>query len=161
MLSEDNTHTGRFFGEIDGTIMDSLVQDRIFKRVAVFDYQGTCTGDPNRVAGSSTSLRPHWFTSWIRRWFYLWAKITTLLDFMQTVTATKLHYNFPPLMMSDDEYQQEEGRLDDDESLYDDYEDDNIDDDDDFDYNPDDLDQVRFNLYYMCNKYLFMLILFS
>lgn len=30
ILSESSEHTGKFFGHIDGTIMDSLVQDRIF-----------------------------------------------------------------------------------------------------------------------------------
>ncbi|CAG5106549.1 Similar to Cacna2d3: Voltage-dependent calcium channel subunit alpha-2/delta-3 (Rattus norvegicus) [Cotesia congregata] len=30
IISENNEHTGKFFGEIDGTIMDSLVQDRIY-----------------------------------------------------------------------------------------------------------------------------------
>lgn len=67
VISERHEHTGKFFGEIDGTIMDSLVQDRIyrlfivawynfstsiryisnivyyFRKVTVIDYQGTCS----------------------------------------------------------------------------------------------------------------------
>lgn len=31
IISEKHEHTGKFFGEIDGTIMDSLVQDKIFR----------------------------------------------------------------------------------------------------------------------------------
>lgn len=31
IISERHEHTGKFFGEIDGTIMDSLVQDRIYR----------------------------------------------------------------------------------------------------------------------------------
>ncbi|KAJ8684182.1 hypothetical protein QAD02_019974, partial [Eretmocerus hayati] len=30
IISENHKHTGKFFGDIDGTIMDSLVQDKIF-----------------------------------------------------------------------------------------------------------------------------------
>ncbi|KAJ8970014.1 hypothetical protein NQ314_001443 [Rhamnusium bicolor] len=38
VISENNEHTGRFFGQIDGTIMDSLVQDRIYKKSSrIFD----------------------------------------------------------------------------------------------------------------------------
>ncbi|KAK2576412.1 hypothetical protein KPH14_005750 [Odynerus spinipes] len=43
VISERHEHTGKFFGEIDGTIMDSLVQDRIYRKVTVIDYQGTCS----------------------------------------------------------------------------------------------------------------------
>lgn len=68
VISERHEHTGKFFGEVDGTIMDSLVQDRIyrfvhrriirislrpfsihriiiyrFRKVTVIDYQGTCS----------------------------------------------------------------------------------------------------------------------
>lgn len=71
VISERHEHTGKFFGEIDGTIMDSLVQDRIyrfvhrrtnkdplrslsinrsfktiicrFRKVTVIDYQGACS----------------------------------------------------------------------------------------------------------------------
>nr|XP_031849146.1 voltage-dependent calcium channel subunit alpha-2/delta-3 isoform X2 [Nomia melanderi] len=42
IISERHDHTGKFFGEIDGTIMDSLVQDKIFRKVTVTDYQGKC-----------------------------------------------------------------------------------------------------------------------
>lgn len=47
VISESTEHTGRFFGQIDGTIMDSLVQDRIYRRVALMDYQGTCSDHNN------------------------------------------------------------------------------------------------------------------
>ncbi|CAB3369336.1 Hypothetical predicted protein [Cloeon dipterum] len=42
ILSESPEHSGKFFGQLDGTIMDSLVQDRIFKRVPLHDHQGAC-----------------------------------------------------------------------------------------------------------------------
>lgn len=33
IISERHDHTGKFFGEIDGTIMDSLVQDKIYRYI--------------------------------------------------------------------------------------------------------------------------------
>lgn len=42
IISEKSEHAGQFFGEIDGTIMDSLVQDGIYKKVFVYDHQATC-----------------------------------------------------------------------------------------------------------------------
>lgn len=45
ILSENPEQSGKFFGQLDGTIMDSLVQDRIFKKVAMQDYQGVCYDD--------------------------------------------------------------------------------------------------------------------
>lgn len=51
-------HTGRFFGQIDGTIMDSLVQDRIYKKVAVYDYQGACTNSKSHYSGRGSKMAP-------------------------------------------------------------------------------------------------------
>ncbi|KAJ8982828.1 hypothetical protein NQ317_010449 [Molorchus minor] len=56
IISENNEHTGRFFGQIDGTIMDSLVQDRIYKKVPVYDYQGACSNDKYHFSGSANRL---------------------------------------------------------------------------------------------------------
>lgn len=58
IISENHDHTGRFFGQIDGTIMDSLVQDRIYKKVAVYDYQGSCSNSKNPFTGKGTRLEP-------------------------------------------------------------------------------------------------------
>jgi hypothetical protein len=54
ILSESLDHTGKFFGQIDGTIMDSLVQDRIYKKVAVYDYQGACLDQKSPYSDDAT-----------------------------------------------------------------------------------------------------------
>ncbi|XP_031772090.1 voltage-dependent calcium channel subunit alpha-2/delta-3 [Apis florea] len=53
IISERHEHTGKFFGEIDGTIMDSLVQDRIYRKVTVTDYQGICSPQESHQSSAS------------------------------------------------------------------------------------------------------------
>ncbi|XP_034240269.1 voltage-dependent calcium channel subunit alpha-2/delta-4 [Thrips palmi] len=57
ILSEVAEQAGAFFGQVDGTIMDSLVQDRIFKRVAVYDYQGACSDQDSPYSAAPGSPR--------------------------------------------------------------------------------------------------------
>jgi len=57
ILSESTEHTGRFFGQIDGTIMDSLVQDRIYRRVALMDYQGVCSDSDNPYTAAGEQFK--------------------------------------------------------------------------------------------------------
>lgn len=80
IISEDVSQTGRFFGQVDGTIMDSLVQDRIYKKVTVHDHQGRCPDSRNPFSGDSNKLTPIKPLSWLGGyltnllmvWFPLW-----------------------------------------------------------------------------------------
>ncbi|XP_016908841.1 voltage-dependent calcium channel subunit alpha-2/delta-3 isoform X4 [Apis cerana] len=56
IISERHEHTGKFFGEIDGTIMDSLVQDRIYRKVTVTDYQGICSPQESHQSSASRTF---------------------------------------------------------------------------------------------------------
>ncbi|KAG8188011.1 hypothetical protein JTE90_009887 [Oedothorax gibbosus] len=42
IVSEKHEHTGKFFGEIDYTLFDSMIEIGIYKRVHAFDYQAVC-----------------------------------------------------------------------------------------------------------------------
>lgn len=42
ILSENWNDTGRFFGEIDGAVMESLVDLGIYKMRTIYDFQGLC-----------------------------------------------------------------------------------------------------------------------
>ncbi len=42
IISEDPVHTGKFFGEVDGTVLESLVQHNIFNVIKIYDYQAIC-----------------------------------------------------------------------------------------------------------------------
>lgn len=68
LLSESTEHTGKFFGHIDGTIMDSLVQDRIYRRVSFMDYQGLCSDRDNPYSGSGFVTRPNAQFSWLYKY---------------------------------------------------------------------------------------------
>lgn len=37
--------TGRFFGEVNGAIMKRLLEENVYRRVVVYDYQG-CASSP-------------------------------------------------------------------------------------------------------------------
>ncbi|XP_059050982.1 voltage-dependent calcium channel subunit alpha-2/delta-4 isoform X3 [Achroia grisella] len=83
ILSEDVSQTGRFFGQVDGTIMDSLVQDRIYKKITVHDHQGRCPDSRNPFSGGVSKLTPMKPFSWIGSylvnliavWFPLWEPV--------------------------------------------------------------------------------------
>ncbi|KAL6434662.1 hypothetical protein ACFW04_006181 [Cataglyphis niger] len=50
---------GKFFGEVKGSIMHSLVKEGVFERIRIFDYQAVCfKSAPSKNAGSSL------FTPW-------------------------------------------------------------------------------------------------
>lgn len=55
VISRDIEQTGRFFGEIDGTIMDSLVYYEVYQRIRIYDYQAVCL-DHTGYTGSSNIL---------------------------------------------------------------------------------------------------------
>ena len=42
VISEQRENTGKFFGEVDGTIFESLIQHQIFKPIKIYDYQAIC-----------------------------------------------------------------------------------------------------------------------
>ena len=79
LLSERTEHTGKFFGQIDGTIMDSLVQDRIFRRVGLMDYQGSCSDRDNPYNAAGGKINPVQPVSWMFKYFFTF--ITTWFSF--------------------------------------------------------------------------------
>lgn len=56
ILSEKPEHTGQFFGQADGTIMDSLVQDGIYKKVSIMDYQGACVDSKSHINAANKHI---------------------------------------------------------------------------------------------------------
>lgn len=42
MLSNDSKHIGKFFGEIEGSVMDAMLQNNTFEQATVYDFQAVC-----------------------------------------------------------------------------------------------------------------------
>eukprot|EP00096_Caligus_rogercresseyi_P006770 TRINITY_DN2360_c0_g1_i7.p1 TRINITY_DN2360_c0_g1~~TRINITY_DN2360_c0_g1_i7.p1 ORF type:complete len:691 (+),score=187.76 TRINITY_DN2360_c0_g1_i7:226-2298(+) len=64
MISEDPIHTGKFFGEVDGTIMESLIQHNIYKEIEIFDYQAICLETKKDGSDASFLSSPFKFLNW-------------------------------------------------------------------------------------------------
>lgn len=82
ILSESTEHTGKFFGHIDGTIMDSLVQDRIYRRVTLMNYQGMCSDRDNPYSAAGDITRPNIQVSWLFK--YIASLAATWMSFLPT-----------------------------------------------------------------------------
>merc|ERR1711962_483826 len=82
IASEKFEDTGRFFGEKEGTIMESLVQSEVYKKVEIYDYQAVCL-DP--ISGGSFASRiptPFQMISWTANWIVsniMWVLFKTQL----------------------------------------------------------------------------------
>ncbi|KAJ8872181.1 hypothetical protein PR048_025783 [Dryococelus australis] len=68
VVGENLAHTGMFFGQVHSHIMERLVEERVYQRIHIFDYQAVCfrgTDDDN----SSTSLKtPLQHLRWLVEW---------------------------------------------------------------------------------------------
>lgn len=42
MASENVLETGQFFGKVNGAIMNMMVENDIYKKITIYDYQGVC-----------------------------------------------------------------------------------------------------------------------
>jgi hypothetical protein len=55
VLSEQGSHIGKFFGQIEGAIMEAMIDADIFKNITVYDLQGLCK-DEKYVIGAGSML---------------------------------------------------------------------------------------------------------
>ncbi|XP_029166338.1 voltage-dependent calcium channel subunit alpha-2/delta-3 isoform X2 [Nylanderia fulva] len=60
IAAENETDAGRFFGEVKGPIMHSMVKEGVFEKIRVFDYQAVCFKHINKTANAGSTL----FTPW-------------------------------------------------------------------------------------------------
>lgn len=56
IVSENSQHTGRFFGEIHGTIMNMLVDENIYRKITIYDYQAVCFPDLNSDSSGNSLI---------------------------------------------------------------------------------------------------------
>lgn len=56
IFSEVNNDTGRFFGEVEGAIMEAMISKNIFRHVVMFDYQATCPNESTILVNAGWNL---------------------------------------------------------------------------------------------------------
>ncbi|XP_013110373.1 voltage-dependent calcium channel subunit alpha-2/delta-3 isoform X4 [Stomoxys calcitrans] len=82
IVSLNRHETGRFFGEINGAIMHRLVEENVYKRVIVYDYQAICFVPDGDMNCSPNILSPlvHVFKAF--RWL-----LSTLVLYLLEISA--------------------------------------------------------------------------
>lgn len=55
VISERENDTGKFFGEVEGAILETLVNLSVYKVLTVYDYQALC-GEEVEVVNDGTLL---------------------------------------------------------------------------------------------------------
>ncbi|KAK1887886.1 Voltage-dependent calcium channel subunit alpha-2/delta-3 [Dissostichus eleginoides] len=80
---------GRFFGEVDGSTMASLIKMGMFKKVSLFDYQAMCKVGHHHGNSARPLLSPFYAVAAILRWI-----LSNALMFL-------LEFNFCGLWHSD------------------------------------------------------------
>jgi voltage-dependent calcium channel alpha-2/delta-3 len=53
VASEDISKTGNFFGEVEGNVMNILVNEKVFRKIHIIDYQALCVHANERTNHAS------------------------------------------------------------------------------------------------------------
>ncbi|KAM4601688.1 voltage-dependent calcium channel subunit alpha-2/delta-4-like [Polymixia lowei] len=80
LLSKDRADVGRFFGEVDGSVMASLIKMGMYKKISLFDYQAMCKNSHHHANSARPLLSPFYGILALLRWFFSNA-LMFLLDF--------------------------------------------------------------------------------
>ncbi|XP_016116585.1 voltage-dependent calcium channel subunit alpha-2/delta-4-like isoform X1 [Sinocyclocheilus grahami] len=70
MVSKEKGDVGKFFGEIDGSVMAQLLKSGLFKRVTLYDYQAMCKNAHHHASGARPLLSPFYGLLAIIKWFF-------------------------------------------------------------------------------------------
>lgn len=87
--------------------MDSLVQDRIYRRIALTDYQGLCSDRDNPYSGAGFVARPNHQLSWLYKYAVslaaTWLSMFSLPAHAYPYYETKTFPNAQEGMMTDED----------------------------------------------------------
>lgn len=57
IVSKNLQETGHFFGEVQGYVMSNMVEEGIFQKIKIYDYQAVCfKGDENTNDGNPSRV---------------------------------------------------------------------------------------------------------
>ena len=88
VISDDAVHTGKFFGEVDGSILDSLIQHQIYKKIEIYDYQAICLEREDDGSSASLLLTPFRIMKNVFNWI--------LAQVAWTVIRFEIHHLWNP-----------------------------------------------------------------
>ncbi|KAM7003256.1 voltage-dependent calcium channel subunit alpha-2/delta-4-like [Tautogolabrus adspersus] len=80
LLSKERSDVGRFFGEVDGSVMASLIKMGMYLKVSLFDYQAMCKNSHHHANSARPLLSPFYGIVALLRWLFSNA-LMFLLDF--------------------------------------------------------------------------------
>ncbi|KAM9845925.1 voltage-dependent calcium channel subunit alpha-2/delta-4 [Aulostomus maculatus] len=69
LISKQRNDVGRFYGEVDGSVMTTLIRMGMFKRVSLFDYQAMCKMNSHSVSSARPLLSPFYGLAEALKWF--------------------------------------------------------------------------------------------
>ncbi|TNN00744.1 hypothetical protein fugu_011990 [Takifugu bimaculatus] len=70
VLSKDRSEVGRFFGEVDGSVMASLIKMGMYRKVSLFDYQAMCKNSHHHANAARSLPNPFFGVVVLIRWFF-------------------------------------------------------------------------------------------
>ena len=88
MISEDPLNTGKFFGEIDGTILNSLEKNHVFKKIKIYDYQAICLEEADDGSPAGIILTPFKMVAWLFNWL--------IGNIAMTIIRMEIHHLWNP-----------------------------------------------------------------
>ncbi|KAJ3622682.1 hypothetical protein MTP99_018970 [Tenebrio molitor] len=77
IVSEDVHHTGRFFGEIEGDIMASMLNISLFEKITIYDFQAICNTRDDQRSNANSLFTPLEYFKIFFQWCLM--KITWLI----------------------------------------------------------------------------------
>jgi len=103
-ISEDPSNIGKFFGEIDGTILKSLEKNHVFKKIKIYDYQAICLENADDGSPANVILTPFKLLAWLFNW--------VLGQMAMTIIRFEIHHLWNPDWTYAIPYPQDDGYVD-------------------------------------------------
>lgn len=69
ITSKEKNDIGRFFGEVDGSVMAQLLKTGLYKKVSLFDYQAMCKTSHGHSSDARPLLSPFYGLMGVVKWF--------------------------------------------------------------------------------------------
>uniref|UniRef100_A0A673YXA6 Voltage-dependent calcium channel subunit alpha-2/delta-4-like n=1 Tax=Salmo trutta TaxID=8032 RepID=A0A673YXA6_SALTR len=70
IVSKERSEVGRFFGEVDGSVMAALIKSGMYKKVSLYDYQGMCRSGHSHSSSARPLLSPFYGLAAVIKWFF-------------------------------------------------------------------------------------------